>query len=104
MSSFTTQATNPFELSDNYVQVSFQASKEAANQVEPYFDDIALSVSVFELSEEKSIWQVDVVTDQPIDKEEARRRLAILSESVSISVPDVTIIKVEKEMWQHNFA
>ena len=102
MSSFTTQATNPFELSDSYVQISFHTSKEVANQAEPYFDDVALSISVFELNEEKGIWQVDVVTDQPVDKADATRRLMLLAEAMGAEVPEVTIIDVEKEMWRHN--
>lgn len=102
MSSYTTQATNPFALADRYIQISFTTDKSAANQSEPYFDDVALSVSAFEADEAQGIWKVDIVTDQPLDSQEITRRLTLLAQATNSELPGFECMDIAPDMWQHN--
>lgn len=102
MSSYTSQATNPFALAQHYTQISFTTGKVPANQAEAYFDDIALSVSVFEIDEAEGIWKVDVVTDAKLEDADITRRLQLLADAAGAGVPKFESIEVEPEMWQHN--
>lgn len=101
MSSFTSQATNPFAMSAHYTQITFECDARAANQVEPYVDDFALSVSAFEIDEAAKRWKVDIVTDQAIDEAEMQRRLKILMGD-SATLPQLHFTEVTPDMWQHN--
>ena len=90
---------NPFAQEAFYWKVTFTMPAQVAGVVEDAFDDIALSVSAFEIDEATQRWSCDLLfTDAP-DMEEIKRRLLVLGMLHAGEFTEPTIERVVPQDW-----
>lgn len=71
--------TNPFAQSAHYFEMTCELPKAAAENADIYFEDVAVSVSAFEIDEAKGVWKLTVLYAEKPDDADIKRRLALMN-------------------------
>lgn len=87
---------NPFAQSAHYFEMICELSKAHAQNAELFFEDIAVSVSAFEIDEAAGIWKLTVLFDHAPDAADMARRLALLTEN---HTPEFAVEEREQKDW-----
>ncbi len=70
--------TNPFAQSSQYYEMTCELPKSAAENADIYFEDVAVSVSAFEIDEAKASWKLTVLYAEKPDDADIKRRLELM--------------------------
>lgn len=98
---------NPFRQPEGYHALRFIVPAEALEATDTAFEDVAVSLSTFEADAEGTQWQVEVLTEEPLDAAEVGRRLAALAEEAGFDQPAFETTYLQQRDWvsevQKNF-
>jgi ribosomal protein L11 methyltransferase len=90
---------NPFAQSAQYFEMTCELPKAAAEHADLYFEDVAVSVSAFEVDEAKGVWKLTVLYGEAPDTKDVERRLALMG-----AVPPYAIEPREPKDWVASIA
>lgn len=90
---------NPFAQSAHYFEMTCELPKAAAENADLYFEDVAVSVSAFEIDEAKALWKLTVLYGDVPDEDDIKRRLALMSVT-----PNYTVEAREQKDWVASIA
>lgn len=72
---------------------------EALEATDTAFEDVAVSLSTFEADAEGTQWQVEVLTEEPLETAEVERRLAALAEEAGFDQPAFETTYLQQRDW-----
>lgn len=90
---------NPFRQSEGYYALRFIVPQSALEMADAAFEDVSVSLSTFEADAEGTIWQVEVLTEEPLDVAEIEARLAKLSTDGGFELPQYETTYLQQRDW-----
>lgn len=91
--------SNPFSQPKQLWTYSFELPLKIIAQAEQSFDDLALSVSSYEIDEDAGVWGVQILCDNPQQQAEITQRLHLLTGMVGCATPSITMQELIQEDW-----
>lgn len=90
---------NPFRAPEGYHALRFVVPASALEAADAAFEEVAVSLSTFEADAEGTIWQVEVLTEEPLAEEDIHARLAQLAESAGFARPLFETDYIRQRDW-----
>lgn len=90
---------NPFRQPEGYHALRFIVPASALEATDAAFEDVSVSLSTFEADAEGTIWQVEVLTEEPLEAEDIRARLAQLAEQGEFTQPEYETTYLQQRDW-----
>lgn len=92
-------AENPFRAPEGYHALRFIVPVAALEATDTAFEDVAVSLSTFEADAEGTIWQVEVLTEEPLSVELITDRLTILAADAGFDTPEYDTTYIQQRDW-----
>lgn len=90
---------NPFRQPEGYHALRFIVPQSALEMADAAFEDVSVSLSSFEADAEGTIWQVEVLTEEPLEVAEIEARLAKLSADGAFDQPQYETAYLQQRDW-----
>lgn len=90
---------NPFRQPEGYHALRFVIPAEALEQADAVFEDVSVSLSTFEANPEGTLWQVEVLTEEPLEDAEISRRLQELAAQAGCDAPAHETTYLQQRDW-----
>ncbi|MCH2547431.1 MAG: 50S ribosomal protein L11 methyltransferase [Alphaproteobacteria bacterium] len=91
--------SNPFRQCEGYYALRFIVPQSALELTDEIFEDISLSLSSFEADAEGTIWQIEILTEEPIAEQEIDARLTQLAEQADFEKPIFETSYIQQRDW-----
>ncbi len=92
-------SANPFYQPAHLWVLTFATNKEAVPIMQDFFDDLALSVTSFEIDEAQNKWEISLVVEELPTPEELTARRALLAQVFGLHLPEPVITSLEDRDW-----
>jgi ribosomal protein L11 methyltransferase len=90
---------NPFRQPEGYHALCFIVPASALEAVDAAFEDVSVSLSTFEADAEGTIWQVEVLMEEPLADAEVVARLAQLAQEGGFDTPVCETRYLQQRDW-----
>lgn len=90
---------NPFRQVEGYHALRFVVPTEVVETVDEIFDWVSVSTSTFEANPEGTLWQVEILTEEPLEAEYLHGRLAYIAENFGIEAPAYQTEYIRQRDW-----
>lgn len=90
---------NPFYQPARQWQIRISIGQIAVATTEEVFEDVALAISSFEVSEDSHDWYTDIITDVKPEKLMIDERLALVVSQLAITMPAYEIKEIVNKDW-----
>lgn len=90
---------NPFRQPEGYHALRFVIPQEALEAADATFEEVCVSLSTFEANPEGTLWQVEILTEEPLEESDITTRLQAMATEAGCDVPPYETTYIQQRDW-----